>query len=273
MYKQQSIWNEREFTLDGIETLWIYSCNRDVYLYHTEAENLLLKENYGKHSEAAVVERREDALCLEVSKREWRVQIGIHDSRFHTWGTATMEIHVPKGFAGQIYVGTAGGDVFMRDDWKLENLQMQVGSGDISLGNIGARHILLEAKHGDVEVESFMGDLKCSVFNGDIAIKHGRGRQKLESVSGDILTVLIPDCHSLSAHTTSGDIRVVAAAECVCRIKATAGSGDVRATVAGLQVTEQRENRLIGMIGMAKEGKTPAEATLSAASGDIILTN
>ncbi len=91
-----------------------------------------------------------------------------------------------------------------------EPAEVNTGSGDIEIGELGAGDIRVRTGSGDVGIHGFNGGLTVRSSSGDIqAVGRLNGAANLASGSGDIKLHLTPDAHfDLEAATGSGNIHV-----------------------------------------------------------------
>lgn len=279
---------DREFPLEGIRTLWVKTGCQDVLFFHGDSEKLKVREYLRDYMEIARVQKRGDALCLDISESKIHLDINL----CRAGEAVRMEFFVPPDFEGQIYVETASGDIQMDTEWKLENLQFKTASGDISMGRIHAGHFLIESASGDIDVKEAWGDRQFIAVSGDLNIGGGKGNTYLKTVSGDIDAVRL--FGGAEIKTTSGDIEAVfegitedvgissisgdidlkIAAGSLYSVEAKATSGDVQFFLSHTTIIRQSSHSaaaVVGAIPAEREG-LPA-VTIAAVSGDIMLRN
>lgn len=276
-----------KFALDGIKTIWVRSSSHDICFFHTEETELVIKE-YGSDGNAKVEKRGEDTLCIETSeeKHHFWFNTGIYIGK-----SCKTELYVPEGFRGQIYAESGSGDIVFDSAWSVQNLQIKTHSGDISIKNMRAEHILVESESGDVDVEEAWGDRQFFTHSGDICVERGTGCMhaetqsgdmdikeldagtKIGSASGDICAGFRTVGGQAEIFTTSGDIDVKIAADSCFGLEATTVSGDIVTHLEHARTNAQGENHVVAWTGSDMDKQKTSGIHVSSVSGDISLHN
>lgn len=279
------------FSLEGIDTIWVKEGFRDIVFLHGDGEEVIVKEYGNSETELMRAEQRGTALCFEGSD-ESQVYVKIAGIAFSNGARAghKIELTIPSGFKGQIYAETKRGDVFLGGTWELQNLQIKTASGDTGIGRVRAEHILIESASGDIGVEEAWGDRQLFSLSGDICLKEGRGnlhiktksgdietgglhaKTRLESISGDIAAGFITVTQPVKITTVSGDAYIKIAADSSVNIEARTVSGDVSVSLPRAQISSRSEKHVLAHMGSAAVENTPV-MEIGSVSGDVCVSN
>lgn len=290
MFTSSDVVYTGNFSLEGIETIWVRETFRDIVFLHGDGEELVVKEYGNSDTELMRAEQRGTALCFEGSgKALFSVSVsGIF------WGITTgqhkIELIIPSGFTGQIYAESKSGDISMKDIWELQNLQMKTSSGDAGIGRVRAEHILIESLSGDIDVEEAWGDRQLFSASGDISLRSGRGslyvktksgdvavggldaKTVLESVSGDIAAGFTTVTQPIKITTVSGDADVKIAADSNVNIEARTVSGDISLHLPSAQINNRNSHYVLAHMGSGAAENTPV-MDVGSVSGDVCVRN
>ncbi len=290
MFTSNDVVYTGNFSLEGIETIWVKDTYRDIVFLHGDGEELTVKEYGDSDTELMKVEQRGTALCFEGrGKALLSVSVsGIFGGM--ATGQHKIELLIPSGFAGQIYVESKSGDISMSDIWELRNLQMKTASGDAGVGRVRAEHILIESLSGDIDVEEAWGDRQLFSASGDICLKSGRGnlyvktksgdvavggldaKTVLESISGDIAAGFAAVTQPVKITTVSGDTDVKIAADSSVNIEARTVSGDISVQLPSAQINQRSGHYVLAHMGSSAVENTPV-MDIGSVSGDVRVGN
>lgn len=283
IFQKVSLRGNREFSLEGIHTIWVNASSQDIRFFHGSGDMLVVKEYAEDETALAQAEKKGDALCLSVQKAGISVSLSLGS----IGESPRIELYIPSSFAGQIYGASASGDILMDGVWKFKNLQFKTNSGDIELGNIKAEHFLVETESGDVRAEAAWGDRQFFAASGDLKIDGGRGSSRMKTVSGDISAAGLTGetcikttsgdikasfeavTGNIDAASTSGDIHIKTATGTSCRIAAKSTSGDITVHMRESQVQRQSDHSLTALVGVSASEEAVPLLKLSTVSGDI----
>lgn len=281
------------FSLEGIDTIWVKESFRNIVFLHGDGEELIVKEYGNSETELMRAEQRGTALCFEGNGKSFKPFVhfgicGIGFSGDFSTGQHKIELTIPSGFKGQIYGESKSGDVFLEDTWELQNLQIKTASGDTNVGRIRAEHILIESASGDIRVEEAWGDRQLFSASGDICLKEGRGNLHaktksgdmevgglnaetvLESISGDIAAGFSTVTQPVKITTVSGDADIKIAADSSVNIEAKTVSGDISVYLPLAQISSRSEKHVLAHMGSSAVENTPV-MYISSVSGDICM--
>ncbi len=136
-----------------------------------------------------------------------------------------VAIRVPVGSNARIDVGS--GSVRVAD--LIGNLNVNTGSGEISVGVARGGRMVLRTGSGDIRAQTLGGEIRATTGSGAIYVGRARGSFLGDSGSGDI-TVVRGDVSRFVANTGSGSITAGFWRD--AEIEIDAGSGNVELTLA-----------------------------------------
>lgn len=283
MFRKTQVKGNRDFSLEGISTIWVKGSFHDIVFSHGGGSNLTVEEYLAPGTEIAHVEKRGDALCFEADMNPHAAL-----NLFGENGGERMEFYVPGSFSGQIYAETASGDIDISGDWKVANLQLKTASGDIEIGRMAAEHFLVETKSGDIDVAEAWGDRQFFSTSGDVEIGGGSGdihvktvsgdidasglagKTVLEAVSGDIDARFEKIAQGIEIFSVSGDLDIRAAGGNVYRVTAATTSGEVSVHVRDMQIISESSRSMEAVAGAALQNEVMVPVLCaSTVSGDI----
>lgn len=287
MFGKTQMKGNRNFSLEGIRTIWVTGSFHDIIFFHGGSE-LTLEEYLAPNTEIAHVEKRGDALYFEADMHP-HVTLNLFSEG---GGSERMEFYVPAGFSGQIYAESASGDIDISGDWKIANLQLETASGDIEIGRIAAEHFLVETKSGDIDAEEVWGDRQFFSTSGDVEIGGGSGdihvqtvsgdidvaglsgKTALETVSGDIDARFEKIAQDIEISSISGDLDIRMACGNSYRITAATTSGDLSVHVRDMNVLNENRRNIEAAVGVSSLNRADVPTlSASAVSGDISIFN
>jgi lia operon protein LiaG len=145
----------------------------------------------------------------------------------HLWSDLTLEVSLPKGYAGRLSVKSVSADINVVDHayaglaLSTTSGEIRVGavsaldfsmysiSGDLSATAVSSRRADMSSVSGDVEVKSLAGDTTVHTTSGGVKIAFAVTPPRLDaaSTSGDVMLRLPSDARFiLDARSTSGNI-------------------------------------------------------------------
>lgn len=169
--------------LRDIAELKINNYSSDVFFLSGDQEALVIKEyadgQYGKDS-FVVINREGTTLKIESEERK--------SNRWFAFGNSYryFEIYLPSAYRGSLNLESGSGDIQAETDLMFSNCSIQTSSGDISLKELEAEHILLKAESGDILAEVLNGEQELSAQSGEIDLSDSLGNGVVTVTSGDV---------------------------------------------------------------------------------------
>ncbi len=144
-----------------------------------------------------------------------------------TWSNLVLDVSVPAGSAGKLFVKTSSGGVSLADG-TYAGLALAATSGDVQVGSVSA---------GDFSVKTTSGTLTAAVVaakgvdlssaSGDIRVGSLTGNATLHSTSGSMNVAFEAVPGRIDAQSTSGDVTLRMPGDAVFVLDARTGSGDI----------------------------------------------
>ncbi|MEI5909019.1 DUF4097 family beta strand repeat-containing protein [Bacillus spongiae] len=279
---------EEVATVEGenLRKIMIEGNSSDIDVIPGETDSIEIKLS-GEISEKLVdsvslkASRVNDTLMIEVKRKHSTFQFGV------TIQSLSLEVQVPQRMYESLFIYTASGDISVHGieakdveckassgDIKLKSvnqpdyIKLSSSSGDILLADAKAKKLKLKSSSGsivtrkanwasstitsssgEIDVDSFTGQLRADSSSGDIQIYS-------ESLSGD-----------LDVESSSGSVNIEFLEEpqsVFLDYKASSGEGDVQ--LIGMDFEEKKESKIVGTKG---EGQYSIKVRTS--SGDFSL--
>ena len=183
------------------------------------------------------------------------------------WSDLTLEVSLPKGYAGRLSVKSVSADINVADH-AYAGLALSTTSGEIRVGAVSASDFAMHSTSGDlraIAVTAQRADM--SSVSGQVDVKSLAGDTTVRTTSGDVKVAFAATPSRLEAASTSGDVTLRLPSEAQFTLDARSTSGDIsckfpitiseRSTGGGRHV-------LAGAVGSG-----PKTAAVRTVSGDI----
>ena len=134
-----------------------------------------------------------------------------------------IKVNIPTSFKEKLVVNNSSGDLVVKNQMILQELEIATSSGDIVLADVEADTSRIEATSGCISIESIKGNSHMiSTSSGDIMLKEGEGDFELASNSGSKkIGSIIGNKHHLTASSGGTSIDQI---EGECSLEASSGS-------------------------------------------------
>ncbi len=143
------------------------------------------------------------------------------------WSNLTLEVSVPRGFAGQVEAQTMSGDIEVADH-DFAGLAISTSSGSVRAGVVSATELSMHTASGDlsargakaprIELSSTSGRISFEAITGDVAAR---------SSSGDVMLAFAAPPRRVEAGTTSGSVTLRLPSDAGFVLDARSSSGDI----------------------------------------------
>ena len=165
-----------------------------------------------------VMGRTGDAIDIHIERKP---------ERGHFWNDLSLEVIIPRRYAGRLTVTSVSADIRMADH-RYAGLSLTTTSGDMHLGTLSmgdfgmhttsgelraaavtASHADLSSVSGDIEIKSLSGDTSVHTTSGEVRLAFTAVPTQLQvsSTSGSVMLRLPSHAgFTLDARSTSGDI-------------------------------------------------------------------
>ncbi len=192
-------------------------------LFVPSTDNISKIVCYEQKNAKHTVKVNEDTLVIElVDNRKWYEHIGI------SFDTQKITVYIPKGEYGELYIKESTGDVEIPKEFKFENIDIALSTGDVKCMASAVGKIKTHASTGDIYIDNVSADmLDLAVSTGkidansvncatDFKVKVSTGDASLTDIScknlysngstGDIYLKNVICEQTLSAKRSTGDI-------------------------------------------------------------------
>jgi lia operon protein LiaG len=143
------------------------------------------------------------------------------------WSTVTLEVSVPRGYAGQVMAQTISGDIDVADH-DFSDLQVSSTSGSIRAGVLHATHISMHSVSGGLSAKGITAtQVELSTTSGSIRVAALQADVTARSRSGDVTLIFASAPGRVEAGSTSGGVTLKLPSGAGFVLDARSTSGDV----------------------------------------------
>jgi hypothetical protein len=223
----QTVSQNEEFAIDGVETLSIEAGAADIKVTASPTAEKFQVEYKGMHTSPTAFEARMEGsrLVIKTKKREGGGLLNFNLQ----WDDETdnvLRIMLPTKFARALELNSGAGDVTLAD-LSLEKLHIEAAAGDIELVRGQTVRTDLKSSSGDVTIHDFNGDLDIKTTAGDLSVDKYQGdKLDIKSTSGDI-AVSDLNAQQVKIAATAGDVEVKLADGNAWHFDLNATAGDI----------------------------------------------
>jgi lia operon protein LiaG len=178
----------------------------------------------------------------------------------------TMDIYIPETILEELKINVVSGDVIVQDI-VTGKLSLETVSGNIKIEELIAEKIKIGSNSGDTIVKDYAGDIDASSTSGSISLIEGRENEDVEAsaVSGDIL-VEQGAVSDMKLESTSGDIRIKLPEDSQFYLDINTVSGDIKHDFS-IKIDSSGQRDLEGAVGDGKD-----RIMVSTISGDVTIS-
>ncbi|MBD1381085.1 LiaG family protein [Metabacillus arenae] len=251
-----------------------------------------------KETEAAVTDST-DELNLKISDAETKV-IPVKDNKvraelkgkgdlnvWHSGNTVNVEyksnwfewflagenqvtIYLPEDYNRDMSVNVGSGSLtFDHNDsqpFELNEFSLNIGSGEVNLNNLTAKHFDHDGSSGDLAIETLKTvTSEFNISSGSAAIKNFSGKINGEVSSGELLIQMNQLTDSIEFDVSSGDVELDLPTESDFTLKGNASSGEITYDFP-LNSVKENDEKIEGTHGSGKHS-----IDLNVSSGSIEL--
>ncbi len=146
----------------------------------------------------------EDVLVIELhDTRKWYEYIGIN------FGTPKITVYIPQGEYGTLSIQSSTGDVEIPKDFKFENMDISLSTGDVTNHASAVNTIKIQTNTGHIRVADIsVGMLDLSVSTGKTNITNVQCKNVLSSGNtGDLRMENVVATEKFSVERSTGDVK------------------------------------------------------------------
>jgi DUF4097 and DUF4098 domain-containing protein YvlB len=206
------------------------------------------------------------------------LEIGVH------WCDLTLEVRVPRRYAGSVKVTNVSGDIETANH-EYSEFELVTTSGEIAVAAVRAKQATIRTVSGDVGADSVNAltaslrttsgavrvkslaarDADISSVSGDVNVESLTGNATAHTTSGEVSLGYAAVPPSVSVVSTSGDVSISLPADAAFTLDARSTSGDISCvfpiTIEGRR-SGQGEHALAGTVGGSGNKLVGAEASM-----------
>jgi lia operon protein LiaG len=168
---------------------------------------------------------------IQAEKTGTRADIGLRQKNRAALGffrsSLTLEVSVPRGYAGQVTAQTSSGDIEVADH-DFAGFQLATSSGSIRAGVLTATALSMHTTSGDLSARGVKApSADFSSTSGRISVEAITGDAKAKSSSGDVRLAFAASPLHVEAGATSGSVTLKLPADAGFVLDASSSSGDI----------------------------------------------
>jgi hypothetical protein len=153
----------------------------------------------------------------------------------------------------------------------LDSVQVEVDSGDVSLGSLRARRTVAHSDSGDVEVRGHAGPLDLAADSGDVLAEDVRGAVRMAADSGDVTGRGLRG-ERVTGTADSGDVSIaVLAAPRALAVSADSGDVEVDVPSGRYRVAAEADSGDVEVERLLRDDLAPRRIDARADSGDVVV--
>jgi lia operon protein LiaG len=254
--------DSKTFETEDINKITMNITSTDINIIPSEDEYIKVhfygevSTNRNRDIPSLVAYKSGDELRIEIIKPK-TVFIGIN-----IWRTK-LDVYIPEDSLELLNIDAVSSDIEV-SDLKVGEFEYTGVSGDLKGEMILADNIKANTTSGDIDIDSYTGDLNIHVISGDLVLKDGSLSDNIEltTISGDIY-IEQEDSSSMNINTTSGDVGIKISEDAGFYLKANTVSGEIDNRFP-IEITSSGRRNLQGKVGSGEK-----EIVVSTTSGDI----
>ncbi|MED4755043.1 DUF4097 family beta strand repeat-containing protein [Brevibacillus choshinensis] len=258
---------EQSFDASSLKEIVVDVSSTDVHVVRGSSEKIEVR----LHGQASP--KMADQFRLKGENKGNTLQIGVEKQEGFRIGfgyeSVAMTVELPEKQWDEINVKVGSGDISVANV-EGKTIDVFTSSGDIKLEDSKASAIVLDTSSGDIQAEQFKADtMKVHSDSGDISLKEGEATLKGDAESGDIDIEFVELLHDADLSTSSGDVKITLEQEpksLTVDYRGDSGSGKIRWD--GFQETDHAEDGKM-IKGTFGSGDTMLKVTTG--SGDFTL--
>ncbi|MEI2666446.1 LiaG family protein [Rossellomorea sp. LJF3] len=197
-------------------------------------------------------------------KHKWYEWIGFNRK-------SNVTVYIPKEYKNSMEIDIGSGNFVMAGGshskkWKLDELSIDMGSGNMELENIETNVFEHDGSSGDLVVNSFTTkDGKVEISSGDVELSNFEGPLEGDLSSGELTVTMDSLKGDMTFDVSSGGVKLDLPEKASFKLKGQASSGDIS---CNLPLKDQKiENGDIS--GVAGSGQYTIDVSVSSGNVDI----
>jgi DUF4097 and DUF4098 domain-containing protein YvlB len=243
-----SLVNTQTISLSGIDTLSIGYGSGEVILRESETGDLLIKEfmKQNRPRYYANISQSGGTLTIKQGRRPW----------FNWFWEARMEVYLPASFRENIRISNASGSFRSEMDLlEYKTIDINVGSGSVSLNRLSAGTLSVRVSSGDLDIISAGGNSFISLSSGrlqigelsgfDHRLKTSSGHMRIDTIQGRSVIELSSGGMMIGDLTGDADMEIKSG---TLQIAALTGTAHRFTSSSGRTIIEKVRGRVEGEV-------------------------
>lgn len=250
--------NEIEIPLSEVDELEILYGSKNLHVYPTDGEQIIIKEYLISDKESAKAQvNKENAAD---GRKVVTVTGGNTFSIFFMGVGEKIEIYLPKEGLDALSLQTGSGNIVKEDDLALvtERFSVKAGSGNVTWKGALAKEIQIKTSSGNITGEALTGNVNLEAGSGSITTKELSGTGSAKAGSGNVKVEVSQLTGDFAVQTGSGNSKIKLPEDTSCYVEVQTGSGNIH-TSFDLSYNK-KGNQASGTVGSAPVGTISAEA-------------
>ncbi|MCT4592934.1 MAG: DUF4097 domain-containing protein [Anaeromicrobium sp.] len=245
--------------MDNISNICITGVTEDIIIIPEDRKDMKIQ------LQGNVFDDLKHELSLSKNGSSLNIEVTYDDSMLLGYSLMKLQVFIPKDYKGTMNVETTSGDLSMTKKLSLENLSVDLTSGNIYLKDINANNLSLNSTSGDIEGEYLVtNNAKINLVSGDISLNNFAGNLRGKSISGDIKVTYEKFNNDVNLESTSGDLIIDLQDKAQFILDAETVIGDINSDFPISVKSTNEEDYLKG-----KVGKSNNKLILRTTAGDI----
>lgn len=206
------------------------------------------------------VDRSGDSITVDYSKPWFRF--------FSFFNTPELKVYIPKDYEDDIQIDMGSGQLTFSGDWnghtkKLNELSIDLGSGNVKLKDLSVSHLSLEGSSGNITVEALTTEKSSfDISSGRVQLKDFVGELEVDLSSGKFDAQLTELVAPIDVSASSGTVTLDLPEDSDFTLKSKVSSGTVSFEDFPMEVKKQDGKKFEGT-----HGKGTHEINIEVSSG------
>lgn len=155
------------------------------------------------------------------------------EKRWFNWfsfsGKRELNIYIPEDYYRNMVIDVGSGHLeFSGDGMKLDQLSVNIGSGDIDLNNLEVNEFFHDVSSGNVEIDTLKTKTgSFDISSGDLEIRHYSGAIKADVSSGEFTVQMDQLNDSIEIDLSSGEVNLDLPDNADFEVNGEVSSGDI----------------------------------------------
>lgn len=144
--------------------------------------------------------------------------------------SSELIIHIPKDYNKDMsfYIGSGSIDFSGESPLQLDELKINLGSGDVNLGSLSVKEFIGDVSSGSLEIDSLITkEGSFNISSGNVKVNNYKGKLDVDVSSGDLDIVMAQLTDSIEIDVSSGDVAIDLPKDADFTLEGRVSSGDL----------------------------------------------